>query len=378
MFSGFCRYHRGRFAVLAAIVLTVLAGRAGLASENDNEPSVGGYYAMRVAGSTNSLPDRVFNEPAIAGIYLRYYWRELERSQGKFRWKDLDYDLDRVLAAGKKFSIGIHAGAFAPSWLYATGTGIRSIAWSEATHGRGVGCSDYTAPVPYDAPYAPAYIAMITALHDHLAARNALPLLAMVKVTPFNDFTEELHLPSSPYKPRSCESDAQSAWLALGYRPSLVLAAFKEIYLPMADLFPTAVLSFNTIQGNSFPGISEDGQKVRRTNDLAEHIIGYALRKTPGRLTVEDTALSNVQSSPKLVLWAVSQGAIQGWQTNVHALLRAGCPNRACDSIGFAKLVRNGISSGAPYIELWPRDATGFSRTLMKNPIDGQQCCVRQ
>ena len=377
MFRGFYRYHRGSFLVLAAMVLTVLAGRAGLASENSGETSIGGYYAMRVAGSVNSLPNSVFNKPAIAGVYLRYYWRELEPAQGKFHWKALDYDLERTLAAGKKFSIGIHAGGFAPSWLYATGTGIRSIAWSEATHGRGVGCSDYTAPVPYDAPYAPAYTAMIAALHEHLAARNALSSLTMVKVTPFNDFTEELHLPSSPYKPRSCESDAQSAWLALGYRPSRVLAAFKKIYEPMAHIFSTAVLSFNTIQGNSFPGISEDGKKVRRTNDLAEAIIGYALRKTPGRVTVEDTALSNVQSSPKLVLWAVDHGAIQGWESNVHAELRAGCPERRCDSVGFTKLLRNGISSGAPYIELWPRDATGFSRTLMKNPIDDLQCCVR-
>ena len=184
---------------------------------------------------------------------------------------------------------------------------------------------------------------MIAALHDHLAARNALPSLTMVKVTPFNDFTEELHLPSSPYKPRSCESDAQSAWLALGYRPSLVLATFKEIYQQMAGIFPNTVLSFNTIQGNSFPGISDDGQKVRRTNDLAEAIIGYALQQTPGRVTVEDTALSDIYSSPKLVLWAVSQGAIQGWQTNVHADLRAGCPDRACNSTGYTRLLRNGI-----------------------------------
>src|SRR5690348_426377 len=111
IFRAFCRYQRGSFAVVAAIVLTVLAGSAGLASDNNNEPSIGGYYAMRVAGSDNSLPDKIFNEPAIAGIYLRYYWRELERSPGTFHWKNLDYDLDRVLAAGKKFSIGIHAGA---------------------------------------------------------------------------------------------------------------------------------------------------------------------------------------------------------------------------------------------------------------------------
>jgi hypothetical protein len=353
-------------------MMTVLAGSGGLASESSSKASIGGYYAMRVAGSVHSLPNRVFNKPGIAGIYLRYYWRDLEPSQGKFHWKELNHDLARTLAAGKKFSIGIHAGGYSPSWLYATGTGIRSIAWSEATHGRGVGCTDYTAPVPYDAPYAPAYTAMIAALRDHLAVRNALPSLTMVKVTPFNDFTEELHLPSSPYKPRSCESDAQSAWLALGYRPSLVLAAFKKIYQPMADIFPTAVLSFNTIQANSFPGISEDGQKVRRTNDLAEAIIGYALRKTPGRVTVEDTALSNVYSSPKLVLWAVDHGAIQGWESNEHAVLRAGCPDNLCNSTGYTQLVRNGILSGAPYIEVWPRDAVSFSKTLLKNPIGGR------
>jgi len=371
MFSRSYRYRRGSSAVMAAMVMTVLAGSAGLASEN-NEASIGGYYAMRVAGSAHSLSGKVFKKPGIAGIYLRYYWRDLEPAQGKFHWNDLNRDLKRTLAAGKKFSIGIHAGGYSPSWLYATGTGIRSIAWSEATHGGTTGCTDYTAPVPYDAPYAPAYIAMIAALHDHLAARNALPSLTMVKVTPFNDFTEELHLPSSPYKPRSCESDAQSAWLALGYRPSLVLATFKEIYQQMAGIFPTTVLSFNTIQGNSFPGISDDGKKVRRTNDLAEAIIGYALQQTPGRVTVEDTALSDIYSSPKLVLWAVSQGAIQGWQTNVHADLRAGCPDRACNSTGYTRLLRNGISSGASYIELWPRDALGFSKTVAKNPIGGR------
>jgi hypothetical protein len=367
MFSRSYWRHRGTFAALASMLMTVLSGGAGLASENST--SIGGYYAMRVAGSVHSLPDKVFKKPGIAGIYLRYYWRDLEPSQGKFHWKDLDHDLERTLAAGKKFSIGIHTGGYSPSWLYAPGTGIRSIAWSEASHGRGTGCTDYTAPVPYDKPYAPAYTAMLIALRDHLAARNALPSLTMVKVTPFNDFTEELHLPSSPYKPGSCESDAQSAWLALGYRPSLVLKAFKKIYKHMAAIFPTTVLSFNTIQGNSFPGISEDGQKVRRTNDMAQAIIGYALRKTPGRVTVEDTALSNVQSSPRLVLWAVGQGAIQGWQSNVHANLRAGCPANLCTSTGYTQLVRNGIWSGAPYIEVWPRDAVSFSGVLVRNPL---------
>ena len=335
--------------------------------------SIGGYYVVRITGVADPLPNRVFKNPGVDGVYLRYYWRDVEPSQGKFDWKDLNYDLARALAAGKKFSIGIHAGGYSPSWLYANGTGIRSIAWSES-HGRSTGCTDYTAPVPYDTPYAPAYTKMLRALHNHLVARNALPSLTMVKVTPFNDFTQELHLPSNPYKQGSCESDAQSAWLALGYRPSLVLTAFKTIYKQMAAIFPAAVFSFNIIPFDSFPGISEDGQKVRRTNDMAEAIIGYALQKTPGRVTVEGTALSNVQSSPQLVLWAVGQRAIQGWQSNERARLhRAGCPESLCDSTGYAQLVQNGISSGAPYIEVWPRDARRFSRTLVENPIDGRR-----
>ena len=372
MFSRFYRYHRGSSAVMASIVMTVLTGSVGLASEKSSKASIGGYYAIRIPGAKDPLPDRVFSNPGVDGVYLRYYWRDLEPSPGKFRWQDLDYDLARTLAAGEKFSIGIHTGGYSPSWLYAKGTGIRSIAWSEM-HGRGTSCTDYTGPVPYDAPYADRYVELLRAVKKHLVGARAYDLLAMVKVTPFNDFTEELHLPSTPYKPGSCESDAQSAWLALGYRPSLVLTAFKNIYRPMANIFPTAVFSFNIIPFDSFPGISEDGQKVKRTNDMAKAIIGYALQKTPGRVTVEGTALSNVQSTPQLVQWAVDQGAIQGWQSNEHQLLhRAGCPDRLCDSIGYAQLVQNGISSGAPYIEVWPRDARRFSTTLVENPIDGQ------
>jgi hypothetical protein len=368
MFSRFCWYHRGSFTVMASIMMTVLTGSAGLAAT-----SINGYYAIRVTGVADPLPKEVFKKPGIDGIYLRYYWRDLEPSQGKFHWNDLNHDLARTLAAGKKFSIGIHTGGYSPSWLYAPGTGIRSIAWSEAPHGGTTGCTNYTAPVPYDVPYASAYIAMLSALNDHLAARNALPSLTMVKVTPFNDSSEELHLPSSPYKPGSCQSDAQSAWLALGYRPSLVMAAFKKIYKQMAVIFPDTVFSFNTIQNNSFPGISKDGQKVERSNDMAEAIIGHALSKTPGRVAVEATNLSNVPSKPRLVLWAKDRGAIQGWESNEHGgRHRAGCPDSTCRVRGYRQLVQFGISTGAPYIEIWPNDAISFPKRLVKYPLPQQ------
>ena len=59
-------------------------------------------------------------------------------------------------------------------------------------------------------------------------------------------------------------------------------------------------------------------------------------------------------------------------EMRLHADLRAGCPDRACNSTGYTRLLRNGISSGASYIELWPRDALGFSKTVAKNPIGGR------
>ena len=68
MLRRFCREHRGSFAVAAATVMAVLSGSAGLAQEKSREASIGGYYAMRVAGSDNSLPDQVFTQPGIAGV----------------------------------------------------------------------------------------------------------------------------------------------------------------------------------------------------------------------------------------------------------------------------------------------------------------------
>ena len=388
MLSRFFRDCRGSITSLAAGVMIVAAGVAAMpAAANQVADSlmptrnatvsgagtrIGGYYVMRVPGVADPLPWKVFTRPGVDGVNLRYYWRDLEPSQGKFHWRDLDHDLARTLAAGKKFSIGVHSGGFSPSWLYAGGTGIRPIAYSATP--RAGGCNDFVAPVPYDPPYAVAYTAMLAKVKAHLESLGALDSLTMVKVTPFNSASEELHLPSSPYERGSCQSDAQSAWLMLGYRPSLVLAAFKTVYDGMTAIFPGVVFSFNTIQGDSFPGISEDGQKVRRNDDMAEAIIGYALAKTPGRVAVEATALSSVPSSPKLVLWAKSHGAIQGWETNDHGGRHsAGCPDRGCHVIGYTRLLQNGIASGAPYIEVWPHDAINFSSTLFANPFEIEQ-----
>ncbi len=328
---------------------------------------IGGYYAMRVPGVADPLPDAVFTTAGVDGVCLRYDWRDLEPTQGAFDWTAFDHDVGRALTAGKKFSIGVHTGGLSPAWVYAAGSGVRSISYSASPRGRG-GCNDYVAPVPYDAGYAPAYLALLSALSGHLASLGAAPV--MVKVTPFNNATEELHLPSSPFEVGSCQSDAQSLWLALGYRPSLVLAAFQTIYDGMAAIFPGVTFSFNTIQSNSFPGIDENGNKVKRSNETAESVIGYALSRTPGLVGVEPTALSNVASPDRLARWAWHRGALVGWETNDHGGEHsAGCPDIGCDAAGYTVLVQRGIATGARFIEIWPADAIAFSDVLVANPL---------
>ena len=59
------------------------------------------------------------DNPGLAGVFLRFEWDEIETAPGVYDWSVLDTEVDRVVKAGKLYSLAFKAGkAGTPDWLF--------------------------------------------------------------------------------------------------------------------------------------------------------------------------------------------------------------------------------------------------------------------
>ena len=364
---------------LLAAGLIALAGVHGADAREAGSRDVADFGGIYVAtkplrAERLSLPERIYQLPGVDGIYVRLVWEAIEPRPGSYDWTTLDREVARALAAGKKLSLGVRSGFFAPPWLSQQGVphGAFFVGPHGGTRGR---CETVHIPVPWSPLYQEAYARMIHALAQHLRARRgAYEAVRIVKITGINQRTDELRLPAARERPGSCQRDAVTTWQALGYRPSKVIDAWQKLAAAVATAFPDKVLAVNILQANDFPPIGEDGQLIVPGApgflDVKQAILAAGLRQFSGRFAVQWNGLSALKVAPA-VLRAGEQGAIVGWQTNQYrGLDGSGCEAdnvaaaKPCTASSYQAILENGIRNGARYIEVWPSNAEQFSAVI--------------
>ena len=166
------------------------------------------------------------------------------------------------------------------------------------------------------------------------------------------------------------ETDARSAWQALGYRPSKLVAAWTNLTVATGAAFPGKLVAMAILDRNGFPPIDESGDTgpagVMSAEAVRDRLVSVGLKLLPGRFAVQWNGLQPGKIS-NAVRAAGRNGTIIGWQSNEHAgVAGADCPtgltmDTTCTSSSYAALLREGIANGGQFIEVWPADVTKFS-----------------
>ena len=350
-----------------ALALTLfLAGSSVAGASGFN-----GLYATSpfLASTKKNLPDSVY-QSAVFGVYVRLEWSVIEPNQGQYDWSTLDAETSRAVASGKQISIGVATGNFSPAWLYSEGVGYGTFVVNDAQGN----CLTVTIPVPWDPTYQQEYATMLSALSAHLQSSGAYNTVQVVKITPMNEWTEEMRVPSASRPGKTgCQqvSNAVTIWQSLGYRPSKVVDAWNEAAQSVANAFPGKVLGIPILNNNDFPMISETGRalsskKARGWVDVKGEIITSGISTFASGFIVGWQALGQTETS-SVVTNAGANGAIEGWQTNEHlSTQQAGCDSSpgndyaTCTDSPYQNILDNGIAAGSPYIEIWPNDLLAF------------------
>ena len=358
---------------LAWVLLLFVATVSGACSGASAAALSGVYAATPMLSSTSyNLPDSIYQSTDVYGVYIRLEWNVIEPTKHNYDWSTLDAETSRAVQYGKQISIGVATGMYSPGWLYHEGVEHATfIVDSQAGNGT---CLKVTLPMPWDLTYQNEYAAMMSALSAHLQ-NNGYSQLQSVKVTIVGDDTEEMHLPAET-RPRKggCQrvTNAIMTFRQHKYRPSKVIAAWETGAQSVATAFPGLVLGVAIWNNNDFPLIDENGNRLTSERDpgwvdVKGDILSAGISTYPGLFMVSWNGLGQTEQSQP-VINAGANGAIEGWQTNMHngSTRQAGCDSRpghdyaTCTLSRYQSILDNGIANGGQYLEIWPHDLLAF------------------
>jgi hypothetical protein len=346
-----------------------LAGSSATSASGFN-----GLYATTpmLSSTSYNLPDSIYQSTDVYGIYIRLDWNAIQPAKRKYDWSTLDAETSRAVQYGKQISIAVATGMYSPGWLYHEGVDHATfIVDSQAGVGK---CLKVTLPMPWDLTYQNEYAAMMSALSAHLQ-NTGYSQLQSVKVTVVGDDTEEMHLPAEtgPHK-GGCRrvTDAVTIFQQHNYRPSNVIGAWETGAQSVASAFPGLVLGIAIWNNNDFPLIDDNGNELTSERDpgwvdVKGDIVSAGISTYPGLFMVSWNGLGQTEQS-QVVINAGANGAIEGWQTNMHngSTRQAGCDSKAghdyatCTVSPYQSILDNGIANGGQYLEIWPNDLFAF------------------
>ncbi|WP_376096984.1 hypothetical protein ACE7GA_05875 [Roseomonas sp. CCTCC AB2023176] len=332
-------------------------------------PGFRGIYAAPppLFDERRSFPDAVYAAEAVSGVYVRLVWSAVAPRPGAYDFRLLDRELGRAVAAGKRVSLSVIAGAYAPAWL--PERGVRTLRFALGRGGANRSCLPVQVGVPWDSGYQAAFLDLWSALAERVRATpGGLEAVRIVKLTGVNQFTEEFRMPAGTgLRDDVCgRTDETAAWLAEGYRPARVVEAWTRMAAGIAERFPGTLLALDVLERNDVPPVDDAGAPTRDP-PVKPRLIAEGRRRFGGRFAVQWNGLTAAGPLADTVLAARAGGTVIGWQSNAfRGLEGAGCnaarnaAPAACDTGGFGAILRRGVETGASYLEVWAPDVLQF------------------
>ena len=209
------------------------------------------------AVSQHAVLQEVLDNPAIKGVFLRYDWGEIETAPGVFDFASLDAEIDRIIAAGKVYSLAIKAGGdegAMPAWygdeLHLPLLQLRDTGGSPDNPSCG---SEMFLGDPTDTEYGLRFNQMLERIATHLKENAArYRALAYIKASGANLHSHENRLP------KRCEAHCPicntAVWAAYGYTPEGLYTFYTNQFETLRHHFPDKTISYQLIQ-DGFPKV---------------------------------------------------------------------------------------------------------------------------
>jgi PKD repeat protein len=320
-----------------------------------------GVYSLGNLGQT--IPSAVLTDASVTGVALRAAWNAIETGDGVYDWSYLDSQVGAAASAGKRVSISVLPGIYAPAWLYADGA--QSFGFVDTTSP-----STQTIPIPWDPIYLAKWQQFI---HDLGVRYGGNSSVSHVKTTGINAETPELVLPQSTGVSASngtttwTTTNDVADWQAAGYTRVKILAAWQTIGDAWSQAFPQKQMALEIVgkglpplddNGNVMAGTTGDGQGVAaiiknaiasygaqfiaQNDGLSDWWISQQVSSLSNQVTIGFQMLSRVTNDPSY------------WMNN-------GTPIDIGTEL--QKAIDSGVQAGARYLEIYAIDVTNTSLT---------------
>jgi hypothetical protein len=281
--------------------------------------AAGGQVLCSGEAAYEATMDSTWQDPSLAGVFIRLLWKDVEPSPSTFDFNVLDREVDKAIKNGKVYSLGIKAGDDGtPSWLFTHG--VTALALQDNGSDDEGGCGfKMTLGNPTETAYQNFYFDLLRKIAAHLRSRaDWYRALAYVKVSGANLISHENRLPKrcSPGCPCNTQLFAQH-----GYRPSKLYAFYQAQSDLLVTEFPGKTMNYALIQAG-FPLIDEAGDYETQDGTSSGG-------KLPGGTEQTQTILDNGQATHAL-LFSVAHNGLgpkrsDNCLSNPNGL---GCPNK--------------------------------------------------
>ena len=289
----------------------------------------------------------VLAQEFVDGALIRVRWSALEPSPGLYDWDDLDDEIAKVKAAGKKYTLAIVSGPRAPKWLYnelkapsynysfkRPSTNKNSANKNSTNKNRS---KNKILPLPWDEVYLTRWLQIVDAAGKRYRDD---PDLYLVHITSSSQNGFEMQL---PMKRGSRDSNEVPDWKDYGFSKDRYMAAVKRVIDAFAEAFPTQFLDLEI-------------HSVLTDSSIPEELIDYGASTLGHRFGPFGAWLNNRDTHWDKPLRAVM--AKHG-KTSFCNYQLIGNVTRQAKKVGPGGLqgaVDLGVSQGCLYYEIWEVD----------------------
>lgn len=325
-----------------------------------------------------------FKDPLVDGVAIRSSWQVIEPVRGELNWSYIDAQVENCQKAGKKASLSIQTGWQCPQWLYVLGA--QPFSYVDEAIGSYASSDVRMFPIPWDPVFLAEWGKFVWELGRHIKTLPTGSLTAL-KVTGIGWRTDEWMLPrgrpkavSVPGKPGWTTTDDIATWLKSGYTRIKVADAAESILENWANVFRERdILLSLQIVPSMWPPINNDGQLQAGLGDDALTQISTSL----ARILFDRKCC--IQNNGLMADWAaktvkeLAGKTITGYQALDRVLDE---PKYRCNRgvVGDQKnilIAVCGQTTGANFLELYPRDATGSPNGVADSALRDRLSVIR-
>jgi hypothetical protein len=257
--------------------------------------AVGGQMLCRGEGTYEATLDSTWQDPALAGVFIRLLWSDIQTAPGtgdaSFDFTVLDREVAKAVKNGKVYSLAIKAGDDGtPGWLFTNG--VTPLPLQDQRSDDTAGCGNrMTLGSPTESAYQDHYFNLLRKVASHLRSRaDWYRALAYTKPSGANLFSHENRLP----KRCSLGCISNTALFAQhGYTPTRLYAFYQAQTDLLAAEFPGKTMAYALIQ-EGFPRVNDAGD-YETTDGTSSG------GKLPGGTEQTQTIINNGQATHALL-----------------------------------------------------------------------------